>query len=88
MHTRGLKLGIYEDFGSLTCGNYPGSEFYMELDANTFAEWNVDMVKFDGCNSDPHDLSIGRSCCCSLLCLTPACTRTHKNDHVRTLKTL
>ena len=66
MHSKGLKLGIYEDFGSLTCAKYPGSEFFMELDANTFAEWNVDMLKFDGCNSDPHDMRIGKSPCYSL----------------------
>jgi hypothetical protein len=60
MHKRGLKLGIYEDFGSKTCGGYPGSEFYMELDANTFAEWKVDMLKFDGCNSDVGDAKIGK----------------------------
>ncbi|XP_070198175.1 alpha-N-acetylgalactosaminidase-like [Littorina saxatilis] len=59
MHARGLKLGIYEDFGVQTCAKYPGSEFYMEIDANTFAEWKVDMVKFDGCNSDPNDSPYG-----------------------------
>nr|KAG5686546.1 hypothetical protein BaRGS_001547 [Batillaria attramentaria] len=56
MHARGLKLGIYEDFGSKTCAGYPGSEFHMQLDAQTFADWGVDMVKFDGCNSDPEDM--------------------------------
>ncbi|KAL8576377.1 hypothetical protein ACOMHN_048944 [Nucella lapillus] len=59
MHKRGLKLGIYEDFGSKTCAGYPGSEFFMQQDANTFAEWEVDMLKFDGCNSDPKDMPYG-----------------------------
>lgn len=59
MHSKGLKLGIYEDFGSKTCAGYPGSEFYMETDANTFAEWEVDSLKFDGCNSDPKDMPVG-----------------------------
>ncbi|GFR91502.1 alpha-N-acetylgalactosaminidase, partial [Elysia marginata] len=59
MHSKGLKLGIYEDFGSKTCAGYPGSEFYMETDANTFAEWEVDSLKFDGCNSDPKDMPYG-----------------------------
>lgn len=54
-----MKLGIYEDFGTKTCAGFPGSEFYMELDANTFAEWNVDMVKFDGCNSAAQDIAYG-----------------------------
>ncbi|RUS81951.1 hypothetical protein EGW08_010296 [Elysia chlorotica] len=59
MHSKGLKLGIYEDFGSKTCAGYPGSEFYMQIDANTFAEWEVDSLKFDGCNSDPKDMPYG-----------------------------
>lgn len=59
MHSKGLKLGIYEDFGSKTCGGYPGSEYYMESDANTFASWDVDMVKFDGCYSDAKDMPYG-----------------------------
>ncbi|CAL1545948.1 unnamed protein product [Lymnaea stagnalis] len=59
IHSKGLKLGIYEDFGSKTCAGYPGSEFYMETDAKTFAEWDVDMLKFDGCNSDPKDMPYG-----------------------------
>ncbi|KAK3801463.1 hypothetical protein RRG08_010046 [Elysia crispata] len=59
MHSKGLKLGIYEDFGSKTCAGYPGSEFYMQIDANTFAEWEVDSLKFDGCNSDPKDMPVG-----------------------------
>ena len=53
MHQRGLKLGIYEDFGTKTCGGYPGSEYYLQMDANTFAEWQVDSLKLDGCYSDP-----------------------------------
>jgi len=52
MHNKGLKLGIYEDYGTKTCGGYPGSLQYLETDAKTFAEWNVDMLKLDGCYSD------------------------------------
>ncbi|XP_046375044.2 alpha-N-acetylgalactosaminidase-like isoform X1 [Haliotis rufescens] len=59
MHARGLKLGIYEDFGKRTCAGYPGSEFFLRTDANTFAEWEIDLLKFDGCNSDPKDMDIG-----------------------------
>jgi hypothetical protein len=49
MHSRGLKLGIYASLGTMTCANYPGSWNYLQLDAQTFAEWGVDMVKLDGC---------------------------------------
>ncbi|XP_050296913.1 alpha-N-acetylgalactosaminidase-like [Anthonomus grandis grandis] len=49
VHNLGLQLGIYGDYGTLTCGGYPGSLDYLELDAQTFAEWGVDYLKLDGC---------------------------------------
>jgi alpha-galactosidase len=48
--SRGFHLGIYGDVGFQTCGGYPGSQGYEELDAKTFASWNVSYVKLDGCN--------------------------------------
>lgn len=60
VHSKGLKFGLYEDFGTKTCGGYPGSEFYMQMDAETFAEWGVDFVKFDQCNADPADMQFGK----------------------------
>ena len=54
-----MKFCIYEDFGTKTCAGYPGSEFHMQLDANTFAKWGVDMLKFDGCYSDYKDDKYG-----------------------------
>ena len=56
---QGLKLGIYEDFGKLTCGGYPGSEGHEQTDADTFAKWGVDMLKFDGCYSNDTTRAIG-----------------------------
>lgn len=56
MHARGLKLGIYQDCGSKTCAGYPGSENFFEVDAQTYADWGVDMVKMDGCNANPRDM--------------------------------
>jgi len=53
IHNKGLKFGIYEDFGTKTCGGYPGSEYYLQLDAQTFADWGVDYLKLDGCHSSP-----------------------------------
>jgi len=49
IHSKGLKFGIYEDFGTHTCAGYPGSEYYMQMDAQTFADWGVDYLKLDGC---------------------------------------
>lgn len=56
-----MKFGIYEDFGVKTCGGFPGSEFYMQLDAKTFADWGVDLLKFDGCYSDTSDIPSGNN---------------------------
>ena len=50
MHSKGLKLGIYSDVGAETCAGYPGSLDHYEKDAQTFADWGVDLLKFDGCN--------------------------------------
>lgn len=52
VHSKGLKLGIYADLGSLTCGGYPGSLGHHEIDAQTFADWDVDLLKYDGCYLD------------------------------------
>ena len=48
-HGKGLKFGIYEDYGNYTCGGYPGILGHLEEDANTFADWGVDYIKVDGC---------------------------------------
>ena len=61
IHSKGLKYGIYEDIGTKTCAGFPGSLFYLQLDAQTFADWTVDYLKFDGCNFDPHGYNDGMS---------------------------
>ena len=52
VHSLGLKLGIYEDAGTATCAGYPGSLGYEQEDANTFASWGVDYLKYDNCNNN------------------------------------
>lgn len=59
VHSRGLKFGIYEDYGTKTCGGYPGVIDNLELDAKTFAEWTVDYVKLDGCYADIKSMDTG-----------------------------
>ncbi|HEX3903185.1 MAG TPA: NPCBM/NEW2 domain-containing protein [Polyangia bacterium] len=51
VHAAGLKLGIYGDRGTATCGGYPGSQGYEMQDASTFASWGVDYLKYDNCNA-------------------------------------
>nr|XP_002130547.1 alpha-N-acetylgalactosaminidase-like [Ciona intestinalis]XP_026695194.1 alpha-N-acetylgalactosaminidase-like [Ciona intestinalis] len=52
VHSKGLKLGIYSDCGKLTCGGYIASGGNEKIDAETFAAWGVDMLKYDGCYSN------------------------------------
>ncbi|XP_078388251.1 alpha-N-acetylgalactosaminidase-like [Cetorhinus maximus] len=60
VHSKGLKLGIYGDLGTYTCGGYPGTTLdYIELDADTFASWGVDMLKLDGCYSNSSTKALG-----------------------------
>jgi len=48
-HKRGLKLGLYSDAGIFTCMKRPGSIGYEEIDAQTYAEWGIDYLKYDNC---------------------------------------
>jgi len=51
VHSKGLKFGIYEDRGTATCQGYPGSYGHEVIDAETFASWGVDYLKYDNCNA-------------------------------------
>ncbi|KAK6059713.1 alpha-galactosidase [Cooperia oncophora] len=59
MHDRNLFLGIYEDWGNKTCAGYPGSEGHVQMDAQTFADWECDYLKLDGCHMKQSQQSIG-----------------------------
>ncbi len=52
VHSKGLKIGIYSDAGSLTCGGRPGSRGYEFQDAQKYAEWGIDFLKYDWCNTE------------------------------------
>ena len=60
IHAKGLKFGIYTDVGVMTCQKYPGSLYYLQLDAQTFADWHVDYIKLDGCYFDPSMYQYGK----------------------------
>ena len=47
---KGLKLGIYSRPGPKTCGGYPGSYGHEQQDANTYAKWGIDYLKYDLCS--------------------------------------
>ena len=52
VHSKGLKLGIYSDAGSQTCGGRPGSRGYEFQDAFNYAKWGIDYLKYDWCNTE------------------------------------
>jgi len=44
---------LYSDAGTNTCQGRPGSLGYETIDADTYAYWGVDYLKYDNCNSGP-----------------------------------
>lgn len=51
IHARGLKLGIYSDAADRTCGGVAGSYRFEEKDAKDFADWGIDLLKYDYCRA-------------------------------------
>jgi alpha-galactosidase len=51
VHGLGLKLGLYNDSGTMTCSShgFPGSYGHEAQDALQFAKWGVDYLKDDNC---------------------------------------
>lgn len=50
LHRRGLRFGIYSSPGPRTCGGYTASYQHEQQDANSYASWGVDYLKYDWCS--------------------------------------
>ena len=50
IHARGLKAGLYTGPGPLTCGRYTASYQHEQVDAEQFADWGFDFLKYDLCS--------------------------------------
>jgi len=50
IHSLGLKIGIYSSPGPRTCGGYEGSYTFEEKDAQAYASWGIDYLKYDWCS--------------------------------------
>lgn len=50
LHARGFKLGIYSTPSATTCGGYPGSLGYEQIDVSTWISWGIDLLKYDACS--------------------------------------
>ena len=53
VHSKGLKLGIYSSPGPKTCAGYAGSLGHEEQDAQLYASWGIDYLKYDLCSFIP-----------------------------------
>ena len=51
VHSKGLKIGIYSSPGPTTCAAYAGSFGHETDDAQTYAEWGFDYLKYDWCSA-------------------------------------
>jgi alpha-galactosidase len=51
VHSKGLKLGIYSSPGPKTCAGYEGSYGHEQQDAEMYAKWGVDYLKYDWCSA-------------------------------------
>lgn len=49
VHSKGLKFGMYNCAGTLTCQKFPGTRGYEYQDARNYAAWNIDYLKYDWC---------------------------------------
>ena len=50
VHSKGLKLGIYSSPGAKTCAGYAASLDHETQDAELYASWGVDYLKYDLCS--------------------------------------
>jgi len=52
LHSRGLELGIYSSPGPKSCAGYLGSYGHVTQDAQTWADWGIDYLKYDLCSGE------------------------------------
>jgi alpha-galactosidase len=50
VHSKGLKLGIYSSPGPKTCARFEGSMGHEDQDAQLYAFWGIDYLKYDLCS--------------------------------------
>src|ERR1700710_2541870 len=49
IHSKGLKIGIYSSPGAQTCAPYAASLGHEQQDADLYASWGIDYLKYDLC---------------------------------------
>lgn len=86
-HQLGLKAGIYSSPGPTTCGGCVGSWQHEEQDAERFAEWGFDYLKYDWCSYNNVAKGDGRRKDYAMgpYAVMDACLRQQKRDIVYSL---
>jgi alpha-galactosidase len=62
IHSKGLKFGIYSSPGPICCSGRLGSRDHEQQDADTWASWGVDYLKYDRCADDGKRWKLMRAC--------------------------
>jgi alpha-galactosidase len=52
IHSKNLKYGIYNSAGTYTCQHLPGGLHHEEIDAQDYASWGIDYLKYDNCYNE------------------------------------
>jgi alpha-galactosidase len=58
VHSKGFKLGVYSSAAEKTCAGYPGSLSFEEQDAQIWASWGIDFLKYDYCHAPLFDQAV------------------------------
>ena len=84
IHDLGLKFGMYSSAGYYTCGRYAGSLGHEDVDAQDFASFGVDYLKYDNCynggQAGTQDLSYKRFVFCICLLYHTKSTNQHSEQ--------
>ncbi|MDE6536144.1 MAG: NPCBM/NEW2 domain-containing protein [Muribaculaceae bacterium] len=59
VHSKGMKFGMYSDAAEHTCAGAYGGYGYEKTDAKQYAEWGVDILKYDYCGA-PADVETAK----------------------------
>lgn len=54
VHSKNVRFGVYTAESPTTCAGYPASATHEAVDAESFASWDVDYVKVDGCGDQQY----------------------------------
>ena len=62
IHAKGLKAGIYSSPGPLTCAGFAASYKFEKQDAQRYAQWGFDYLKYDWCSYGRIAGKAGQTC--------------------------